>query len=97
MSGQDNDTPPLKMGARGDLANVGQVATDRELPDTRLHSMGFGVRIRLPHIPNIQRCQGAPVGRTLTYINFVQSPSQRKMTVLIKYLTLMGVNGLMIA
>jgi len=22
-------------------ANVGQVATDRELPDTRLHSMGF--------------------------------------------------------
>jgi hypothetical protein len=23
------------------IANVGQVATDRELPDTRLHSMGF--------------------------------------------------------
>jgi hypothetical protein len=58
------------------LSNVGQVTTDRELPDPRLYSMGFGCPIRLPQIPKTQRCQGAPVGRTLTYIyiNFVQSP-----------------------
>jgi hypothetical protein len=28
-------------------ANVGQVATDKELPDTRLHSMGFGCPIKI--------------------------------------------------